>query len=435
MSTEILIILALVILNGVLAMAEMAVVSARESRLEQSAQDGSRGAAEALALARNPNRFLSTVQIGITSIGILSGAFGGATIAEKIAAELHKVAFLAPHSHWLAVAIVVVLITFLSLVLGELVPKRLALDHAESLAMAVAPAMHALATAATPIVLLLSASTDFVLRIFGVRPSAEPEVTHDDIMSMLDQGTEEGVFEEGEQDMVQRILRLGDRGVSTLMTPRTDMVYIDVDATYEQILRKITTHPFSRFPVKQHSPDDVIGYVQARDLLLQRVDGPIFDIRKALQPVLFIPEATSALDALERLKKSVADMAVVIDEYGGVLGLVSMNDILEAIVGDVASSEGESEPEVILREDGSWLLDGMILMDDLKDALGIDELPDEDEGRYDTLSGLMMAQLGRVPVSGDHFTWGGLRFEVVDMDGRRVDKVMVSREPPGGKAG
>jgi len=434
MSTEILIILALVILNGVLAMAEMAVVSARESRLEQSAQDGSKGAAEALELAKNPNRFLSTVQIGITSIGILSGAFGGATIAEKIAAELHKVAFLAPHSHWLGVAIVVVLITYLSLVLGELVPKRLALDHAERLAVAVAPAMHALAKAATPIVLVLSVSTDFVLRIFGVRPSAEPEVTHDDIMSMLDQGTEEGVFEEGEQDMVERILRLDDRGVSTLMTPRTNIVYIDVDATHEQIMRKISTHPFSRFPVKQHSPDDVIGYVQARDLLLQRVDGPSFDIRKALQPVLFIPEATSALDALERLKKTVADMAVVIDEYGGVLGLVSMNDILEAIVGDVASSEGEPEPEAIRREDGSWLFDGMILTDDLKDALGLDKLPDEDEARYDTLSGLMMAQLGRVPVSGDHFTWGGLRFEVVDMDGRRVDKVLVSRESLGGQS-
>ena len=428
MSTEILIILALIILNGLLSMAEMAVVSARESRLEQSAQDGRKGAAEALELARNPNRFLSTVQIGITSIGILTGAFGGATIAEKIAAELQKVAWLAPHSHWLGVAIVVLLITFLSLVLGELVPKRVALDRAERLAMAVAPTMHALAKAATPIVLLLSASTDFVLRIFGVRPSAEPEVTHDDIMSMLDQGTEEGVFEAGEQDMVQRILRLDDRGVSTLMTPRTDVVYIDVDATHEQILRKISTHPFSRFPVKEHSPDDVIGYVEARDLLLQRVDGPDFDIRKALKPVLFLPEATSALDVLERLKKSVADMAVVIDEYGGVLGLVSMNDILEAIVGDVATSEGGPEPEAIRREDGSWLFDGMILLHDLKDALDIDGLPDEDEGRYETLSGLMMAQLGRVPVSADHFEWGGWRFEVVDMDGRRVDKVMVSRQ-------
>jgi len=205
------------------------------------------GAAEALELARNPNRFLSTVQIGITTIGILSGAFGGATIAEQIAAQLQKVAFLTPHSHWLGVAIVVLLITFLSLVLGELVPKRVALDRAERLAMAVAPTMHALARAATPIVLLLSASTDFVLRIFGVHPSTEPEVTHDDIMDMLDQGTEEGVFEEGEQDMVQRILRLDDRGVSTLMTPRTDVVYIDVDATHEQILRKISTHPFSAF--------------------------------------------------------------------------------------------------------------------------------------------------------------------------------------------
>ena len=423
---EIVIVIVLILINGLFSMSEMAIVSARKHRLQQKAEDGNKGAAKALELAKNPNRFFSTAQIGITLIGILSGAFGGATIANHIGLEISKVPWLAPYSGGIGVAIVVIIITYLFLVLGELVPKRLALNSAEKIAATISPLMQTLSKITTPIVALLSGSTNLVLRILGVRPSTDPEVTEEDLKSMLDQGTESGVFEESEQDMVERIFRLSDRCVSALMTPRTEIIYLDIEATHEEIQQKIVRYPFSRFPVIKDTTDNIIGIVQLRDLLLQRVEGPHFDIQKVLQQPLFIPESTPALDALESFRTSGVEIAVIIDEYGGVLGLVSMNDIIEAIVGDVFSPHEKQEEEAIHREDGSWLFDGMIHIDDLKDYLNITKLPEEDEGNYETLSGLMMAQLGRVPVSGDHFEWEKLRFEVVDMDGRRVDKVLVS---------
>lgn len=424
--TEIIIILVLILLNGVLSMSELAVVSARKSRLEQKAEEGDKRAAKALAMAENPNRFLSTVQIGITLIGILTGAFGGATIAETISLAVDKVPWLAPYSEGIGVTIVVIVITFLSLVLGELVPKRLALNNAERVASAVSPVMYALSIATTPVVALLSASTDFILRVLGVKRSEEPEITQDDLKSMLDQGTEAGVFEVSEQDMVERILRLGNRNISALMTPRTEIVFIDISETHAEILAKIASSPFSRFPVIQETDDNVIGILRVRDLLFIRHEGRDLDIRKILQQPLFLPETTSALEILEQFKTSGAEIAIVIDEYGGVMGLVSMNDMLQAIVGSVATTQGEQEPEAIRREDGSWLFDGKIPIDELKDHLGADDLPDEDILNYETLSGFIMAMLRRIPVSGDHFEWDGLRFEVVDMDGRRVDKVLVS---------
>lgn len=426
MLSEIVIVVLLILINGLFSMSEMAVVSARKHRLQQKAEDGNKGAARALELAKNPNRFLSTVQIGITLIGILSGAFGGATIAEQIGLEINKIPWLAPYSEGIGVGIVVIVITYLSLVLGELVPKRLALNNAEQVAATVSPLMQTLSKITTPIVALLSGSTNLVLRILGVRPSNETEVTEEDLRNMLDQGTVSGVFEESEQDMVERIFRLSDRSVSALMTPRTEIIFLDIDATHDEIYQKIARYPLSRFPVIKDTTDNLIGIVQSRDLLLQRVEGPHFDIQKLLQQPLFIPESTPALDVLESLRSTGSELAVIIDEYGGVLGLVSMNDILEAIIGEVVTPHGDYEAEATRREDGSWLFDGMIQIDELKDYLGIDELPDKDEGNYETLSGLMMAQLGRVPVSGDHFEWEKLRFEVVDMDGRRVDKVLIT---------
>ena len=426
-STEIVIILALILLNGLFAMSEMAIVSARRSRLQQRAENGDKGSRIALALAENPNRFLSTVQIGITTIGILSGAFGGATLAENIGLALSQIPWLAPYSQGIGVAIVVISITFFSLLVGELIPKRLALNNAERIASAVAPSMQRLSVLASPLVILLSAATNFILRIMGIKPSTEPEVTEDDLKSMLDRGTETGVFEESEQDMVERIFRLNDRSASALMTPRMDIVFLDIEASHEEIQQQILSHPFSRFPVFLDTPDNVVGIILARDLLLQRVDGPHFDIRKSLLPPLFIPESTNALRILEQFKRTGMEMAVVIDEYGGVMGLVSMNDIIDSIVGDVTSPRDEQEAEAVRREDGSWLFDGLIQIDDLLDHMDIDELPEESEGSYETLSGFVMAKLGRVPATGDHFEWGGFRFEVVDMDGRRVDKVLVSQ--------
>jgi putative hemolysin len=422
---EIFIILFLILLNGLFSMSEMAIVSARKSRLEQQAEDGNEGAAKALALAQNPNRFLSTIQIGITLIGILTGTFSGATIADRLAVEINQIPLLAPYSKGISLFLVVLIITYLSLVLGELVPKRLAMNNAERIAARMSPTMQFLSVVATPVVGLLSASTNLILKILRVYPTTEPEVTEDDVKSMLDQGTEGGVFEEAEQDMVERIFRLSDRGVSALMTPRTDVIFMEIDANHEEIYHLISSHPVSRFPVFQNTPDNVIGIIQARDLLLQRMTGPHFNIREVLQPPFFIPESATALETLDMLKKAGSDIAVVIDEYGGMLGLVSMDNILEAIVGDVLEPYGDEEPDAVRREDGSWLLDGMVLIDELKELLNMDQLPIEDEGRYETLSGFMMAQLGRVPTSGNHFEYCGYRFEVMDMDGRRVDKVLV----------
>lgn len=426
MLSEIVIVVLLILINGLFSMSEMAIISARKNRLRQKVADGDKGAASALDLAESPNRFFSTVQIGITLIGILSGAFGGATIAEQIGAELYKIAWLAPYSEGIGVGIVVIVITYLSLVVGELVPKRLALSNAEKVAAAVSPLMQFLSKATTPFVKLLSGSTNFMLRILRVHPSNEPEVTEEDVRNMLDQGTENGIFEEMEQDMVERIFRLSDRNISALMTPRTEIAFLDIDADYDDLYRKITSYPFSRFPVIRDTTDNILGLVQARDLLIQRLEGRSFDVQSILQQPLFIPESTPALDVLENLRSTGVELAMIIDEYGGVLGLVSMNDILEAIVGEVVTPHGDYETQAVRREDGSWLFDGMTQVDELRDYLDIGKLPDQDEVNYETLSGLMMAQLGRIPASGDYFEWDKLRFEVMDMDGRRVDKVLIS---------
>jgi putative hemolysin len=425
---EIIIVFALILLNGIFAMAEMAIISARKNRLELMAEEGDHGARAALELSHNPNRFLSTVQVGITLIGILSGAFGGATLAEEIGVFFTRYPVLAPYSEAIGVVLVVLAITYLSLVLGELVPKRLAMNNPERVASRLSRLMHLISLMARPLVTLLSKSTEAVLKLLRVTPNLEPGVTDDDIKSLLDTGRRDGVIEEVEQDMLERILHLGDRSVTSVMTPRPDVVFIARDSTQEELLSIINENPYSRFPVYIQTPDNLTGIVHTRDLLLQRIKGEPFNIQKANQQILYIPKATNILTALERFKDHQTEIAVVIDEYGGVLGLVSMHDILDAIVGDVISEPGDPEADAIRREDGSWLFDGLIPIDDLQNILGLNEMPEE-ESRYDTLNGMVMAVLGHIPTSGDHFDWVGYRFEV-DMDGRRVDKVMVGKCVP-----
>lgn len=422
----ILVILVLILVNGIFVMAEMAVVSSRKPRLQQFANEGSTGAQTALDLASNPDRFLATTQIGITLIAILTGAFSERTLTDRLSKSLEQFPRLDGYNVTLAFAIVVIAITYFSLVIGELLPKRLALHNPERIAAAMSASMNFLSRLCAPLVLLISGSTRLVIGALGLRPSAEPPVTEEEIKVMMEQGTEAGVFEEAEHDIVKSIFKLGDRGVSALMKPRREVVWLDVDDPFSENQKKLASSLYSRFPVAQGSLDNVLGIVQTKDLLTRCLAGSKMDLKENLRPPLFVPEGLPALRLLEMFKKSRTHMALVVDEYGGVEGLVTLNDILEDLVGDVASVDMPEERQVVVRPDGSMLIDGKLQIDDLKELLKISKLPDEESGSYQTLGGLVMLQVGRVPVTGDTFAVEGHRFEVVDMDGKRVDKVLVS---------
>jgi putative hemolysin len=422
---EILIVLVLIIANGVFSMSEMAVVSARKVRLQQLANQGDAKARAALKLAESPNQFLSTVQVGITLIGILTGAFGGATIANRLEAYVRLVPFLARYSEPISFGIVVLIITYLSLIVGELVPKRLALNNPERIAAIVAIPMRALAAIASPMVYLLSASTDLVLRVLGITPSTEPQVTEEEIKILIEQGTEAGTFEEAEQDMVERVFRLGDRPVSYLMTPRPDIVWLDLEDSAEENRHKMVDSAYSRYPVCQGGLDNVLGIIPVTDLLARSFRGEPLDLTVGLRQPVFLPESTRGLKVLELFKQTITHMAVVVDEYGVIQGLVTLNDIMSEIVGDVPSTDGQDQPQAVQREDGSWLLDGMLPVEEFLELFGMEEWESDERGSYQTLGGFVITHLGRIPIAADHFEWQGMRVEVMDMDGNRVDKVLV----------
>jgi putative hemolysin len=427
---EALLIIVLIIANGVFSMSELAIISARKVRLEQWAKEGNAKARAALRLISSPNNFLSTVQIGITLIGILSGALGGATVAKTLEKLLDTVDLLKPYSETLSFTIVVGIITYLSLVVGELVPKRLAMSNAERIACTVAPPMRFLANIGTPIVYLLSASTDALLGLLGIQPTEESQVTEEEIKVMIAQGAESGMFEEAEQDMVERVFRLGDRPIKALMTPRTEIDWLDLDAPFEETQRDVLDSGHSRFPVARENLDECVGIVDIREFLNASIHGAPIDLLKVSSPPLYVAETASALSVLEQFKQSGDRVAMVTDEYGGVEGMVTLTDLLEAIVGDLPSSDREGDPDAMQREDGSWLIDGMISSDRLKEILEVEDLPYEEERNYHTLGGLMMTYLRHIPNVGEHFTWQRIRFEVMDMDGNRVDKVLVNLSPP-----
>ena len=427
---EALIIVLLIIANGVFSMSELAVVSSRKVRLEQWAKEGNVKAKAALRLISSPNNFLSTVQIGITLIGILSGALGGATVAKTLKELLDKVTILQPYSETLSFTIVVGIITYLSLVIGELVPKRLAMSNAERIACAVSPPMRFLSTLGKPVVYLLSASTDALLGIMGIQATEESQVTEEEIKVMIAQGAESGMFEEAEQDMVERVFRLGDRPIKALMTPRTEIDWLDIDAPFEETQRDVLESGHSRFPVARENLDDCLGIVEIREFLNASLNGQPIDLLKVSSPPLYVAETASALSVLEQFKQSGDRVAMVTDEYGGVEGIVTLTDLLEAIVGDLPSSDRQGDPDAMQREDGSWLVDGMVSSDRLKELLEIEDLPYEEERNYHTLGGLMMTYLRHIPTVGEHFTWQRIRFEVVDMDGNRVDKVLINVSSP-----
>ncbi|MEH2208939.1 MAG: hemolysin family protein [Nostoc sp.] len=422
---EILIILVLIIANGVFSMSEMAIVSARKVRLQQLANQGDAKAMAALKLAESPNHFLSTVQVGISLIGILTGAFGGATIANRLAVYVKLVPLLAPYSEPISFGVVVLIITYLSLIVGELVPKRLALNNPERIASTVAIPMRALSAIASPMVYLLSASTDLILRVLGITASTEPQVTEEEIKILIEQGTEAGTFEEAEQDMVERVFRLGDRPVSYLMTPRPDIVWLDLDDSAEENRQKMVDSAYSRYPVCQGGLDNVLGVIPVTDLLARSFRGEPLDLTIGLRQPVFVPESTRGLKVLELFKQTITHMALVVDEYGVIQGLVTLNDIMSEIVGDVPSTDGQDQPQAVQREDGSWLLDGMLPVEEFLELFGMEEWESEERGSYQTLGGFVITHLGRIPAAADHFEWQSMRIEVMDMDGNRVDKVLV----------
>jgi len=418
---EIIIVLFLILLNGFFAMSETAILASRKVRLQQRANEGDVKALKALNLAENPNRFLPTVQIGITLIGVLTGALGGAVFADPLAAEMDRIPALAPYAHSVSLAIVVILITFFSMLIGELVPKRLALHDSEKVASRIAGFMSFVSTIFSPVVWLLEKSSDLVLRMLGVKPSKELPVTEEELLVQLDEGTQAGVFKEAEQDMVEGVFSLSDQRVNALMTPRNEIVWLDVNDTLAEIRRKVQESPFSRFPVAEDSLDGVLGVVKAKDLLLANLKNGS-DLRQIARPPIHIPETAFGSHALEMFRESKRELMLVVDEFGVVQGLITLADILEEIVGAF-----EGGPQATQRQDGSWLLDGMLPNDEFKEIFNLRYLPDEEE--YETLGGFVMMQLGRIPQPADQFEWNGLGFEVMDMDDKRVDKVLVTTVP------
>jgi putative hemolysin len=425
MTFDLIVVLILTIANGVFSMSEMAIVSARKARLQEMAERGNVKAKAALALANSPNRFLSTVQVGITLITILTGVLGGATLAEPIAQAINRyIPQLAASSSAIASTLVVIFITFLSLIVGELVPKRLALNSPEKIAMAVAIPMRLVERLTAPIVFLLSLSTDLLLKLLGSSvASDEPQITEEEIKVLMRQGAAEGTFDAAEQDMIERVFNLGDEPISALITPRLDIVWLDLNDSLTENRQKMTDSRHSRYPVCQESLDNVLGIIHVKDLLAQPPET--FDLTSVLRQPLFLAESTHALKALELLKKTGNQVALVANEYGVTQGLVTLNDVVEVIIGDIPFEDEIQEQEAIRREDGSWLMDGRIAIDEFKELLNIAELPGEERDNYQTLGGFVITHLGHIPKSTDHFVWDGFRLEVMDMDGNRVDKVLV----------
>ena len=426
---EIIIILVLIAFNGLFAMSEFAIISAKKTRLKQRAEEGDKRAETALMLANEPTPFLSTIQVGITLVGIFAGAFGGATIAKELAAYLGKSPALAPYSDALSITFVVLVITYLTLIFGELVPKRLALNNAESIASNVAKPMLYLSVIAKPFVIILSSSTEAVLRIMRVRKTTEPSVTEEEIKIMFEEGTKAGVFEKAELSMIEGVLEIGDRRVDSLMTHRTDLIAIDLEDPVDKNLRKMSESGRSNFPAYKGKLDNIVGVVSVKSVLATFLKNGIVDIGASVTKPLFIPESVSVLKLLELFKETGVHIALITDEYGSIQGVITLHDILEAIVGEVRSFGEPVESQVTVREDGSWLIDGDAPIEKLKDILPVDFFPEEGLGYYRTIAGLIIFILQRIPATGDHIVLGGLRYEVVDMDGNRIDKVLVSRVP------
>lgn len=423
---EIIIILLLILMNGFFALAEIAVVSSRKSRLRQLENDGNRRARLALELAEKPSKFLSSVQLGVTLIGVVAGAFGSVTLAKPLAHLLAAISWLAPYREIVSLILVVSAITLATVVFGEIVPKQIALFHPEKYAMLTAAPMRFIAHLASPIVLFLSALSTLVIKIIGITPPTKSSITDEEVNLLFAEGVHSGVFEKTEREIVERVLRLSDRRVSAIMTPRIDIVWVDINATRDEIIRITADNPsFTAYPVFEESIDNVIGIIFAKAFIPFLLSENSALSRDLIVSPLILHEGMRTIKAIELIRQSHSHLALIINEYGETEGLVTATDILESIIGEMPVMD---EPMITRREDGSYLIDGLTSLDEVQKVLNIDEFPEEEEGQYHTIGGFVMNFLGEVPDTGDAFTWQGYRFEVVDMDSHRIDQILVQHQ-------
>ncbi|MGV6989758.1 hemolysin family protein [Testudinibacter sp. P80/BLE/0925] len=422
---EVLILLGLILLNAIFAMSEIALVTARKTRLSKLAEQGNNAAATALKLGEDPTSFLSTIQIGITSIGILNGIVGEAVFAGSLSAWLQSFGLALKTANITATAVVVIVITYLSIVIGELVPKRLGQINPESIACLVAKPMQTLAAFTRPFVKLLSISTHALLKLIGVKENQVSSVTEEEIHAMLEEGSEAGIIEQNQHEMVRNVFRLDDRKLGSLIIPRSEVVFIDIKNAAADNLQLLITSEYSRFPVCDGGLDKILGVIHAKQALIYIASGQPIDYSANLSPCIYVPETLTGMELLEQFRLQNMQMAFVIDEYGEVEGIITLQDILEAVTGEFTPNN-EADAWAIQREDGSWLLDGTIPIPEMKDRLALKILPEEDKELYYTLSGMIMLLLGRIPNTGDYVDWQGWRFEIIDMDEKRIDKILVS---------
>jgi putative hemolysin len=423
---DVIILLGLIFLNGLFVMSEIALVSARKARLESMAEKGDKRARNALDLSNNPDIFLSAAQIGITLISILTGVYSGSKFSEDLKPAFEQFEMLRPYAGGIATTVIVILVTFLSIVFGELIPKRIGLHSAERIAKVAATPMRAFAKATHPIVWLLNRTSNLFLRIFNIRGPKEDSVTEDEIKAIISEGTEAGTIEEEEREMIERIFHLGDRNITSLMTHRSDIIWFDVNDTEEMIREKILEEPHSAYPICDGEIDNIKGMVSIKDLY---VNDDFTQFKHLMKPALFVPENNTAYQVMERFKETKNHSCFIVDEYGSVQGMITLNDILEAIVGEIAGSEEEEGWEIIEREDGTYLVDAQIPFYDFLSRFNSTNLVEEDQ-EFDTLAGCILHELERIPKTGDRLLWKTFEMEVMDMDGHRIDKVLVTPQEP-----
>ena len=424
---NIILIFILFLVNAVFAMYEIAMVSSKKTRLVSRAEDGLKGAADGLELLQDPDQqYLSAIQIMITMIDTLAGGIGGASLSQPLAEVFKHISWLAPFAEVVALILVVIIITYFSIVIGELIPKRIAVSKPEDVVTKLSPMIKGMSRVMRPLTKLLSASTNLGIKIFNIDVTKEPSITEEELKGYIQEGRQTGVFDEAEQNMVDGVFRFTDRRVDAIMTPHTELDWINLDDDNEKIVKDLMESSYSRLPVAHGDLDRSMSYINTKDLLGVDINSPDFNVEDYVREPLFFPGNMQAVKAFDQFRETGIHHALVLDEYGGVEGFVTLYDVLESIVGDIPLDEHDKDQDVVRRADGTWLVDGLIPIDELKEIMDVDELPEEDKAGFQTLSGFVMNQLGRIPKTGATFEWDHWRFEVVDMDGHRVDRVLVT---------